>query len=334
MQVTRLLIAFILTALSAATPVFAADIDPEWVTRAKQEVQPALDRYNAATLQLQESAEVRLTKDPETDLDYRNRTIRTTCAQLDNMMLFERVTIYDDSPDREVKEVTATNKEYHFTLQQRGKDAPYYLSQYKPRKPDAGMEGLSGVQFYRHAFDGLNEIIAALDQKQDYLLQTVAFDPNKQLLQIRIERKTKRKSATLVTESEFWVDPDHNWRIVEHRAKSSTGNAWTMNITYGEPINGLTYPTTVREVHTKTPESKQASYTATTTLVVKQTTKSPTDFYLAAYGVPEPGDSVVVPQNARRPIYHWLIIGSILAAVTASGLRYLAIRSRNRSQTS
>lgn len=306
-------------------PGAVTEIDAAWLNRAKAEARPAYERYGAVSKQLEETAESRYEKDASIPgAKFRNRTLRITTCLLNNNRLFEQVTTFDDEKDKPIIRLSCANEEYGFDLQKQRIDSPYVLVKYSPVGPGHTM---TTVGLSSYAFGELRSVLNAVEGQEQHVAKTIRWDEPRQLLYVRLEAKRGNKSKAVMADEEVWLDPSENWRVVEVKIGTpSTNNRFL--VTYGQPIDGLAFPVEITETASSQGKSPGPSFHIHTTLKVSKTNKSPRDFRLSAFGLPEPVE--FRRQDGRVPSYVWILAFAAACAVLSISFRYWAHKRRLR----
>jgi hypothetical protein len=155
-------------------------------------------------------------------------------------------------------------------------------------------------------------------------LKAIRWDEAKRLVYVRFSAKDNEKTPA-IDDEELWVDPANHWRIVE-MIKRIGGVVVTQILTYGPSVEGLTFPARIDASYiapSKHPEPSCKCHT--TVLRVEKTKKTPSDFRLSAFGLPEP---VGKAPAKRIPNYVWLLAAAVASAVLALGCWHLGRRWR------
>jgi hypothetical protein len=130
-------------------------------------------------------------------------------------------------------------------------------------------------------------------------------------------------------ENVIYVDPSHGWRVVERRVEASTA-AETDRWTYGVVVGGVEFPSEFKTLTTFKGASAPPNMEITGRLIRLQVTeKTPEDFRLSAFGIPEPVD-VGPPPNPTR-WYLWLLAAAGCCAAFSLGFAYLRRRQRRHA---
>lgn len=303
------------------------DIDPLWLSRAKAEIRVSLEKYRSLSRLIDESAEFRTEKDPSaTDAKFKNRTTRTSSSQLNNNSLFETITTFDNEKDKRIVRLDCSNEDYQFSLQRESLDSPYVLVRYAAVKPGDPIGWAGGG--YLNVFDALPLVLGAVESRDGYVLKLIRWDNRKQLLHVRLDAKRGSLAKPFFANEDVWLDPTNNWRVIQTDVKTPSSITHT-HITYGPPVDGLSFP--VEFLQTTTPSiPEKAPYHIRGTMNVSKTNKSPRDFRLSAFGLPEPGG---LPAEKKIPNYIWVLAAAGVCAILAAGFRYLARRKRPRPAT-
>jgi hypothetical protein len=267
---------------------------------------------------------MRYEKDSARGGKFQNRTVRTETSQVGRNTITVTTLINDAEKDRPVTTVNCSNEDYHFLLKRDGADSPFVLMKYGSEKPrdDAPVTTLA-----MYAYDVLRQIADAAEGRKGYELKLVRWDDRKQLLNVHLAVTTTiQNRGTTTQEHDIWLDPNDHWRVAE-RILSTPTSVTRITIGYGPPIDGLPYPNRITETVTPQGSSDAPAFQIRSELKTGQTRKTPSDFRLSAFGLPEPVDS---PHERRVPSYVWFGTAAAFCAALALGFWYLAAKRRPR----
>jgi hypothetical protein len=271
-------------------------IDPAWRAKASTEIKAVYDRYKALSQRLEEVSELRYAKapGPARTLPFTPHTRRDRTIRLDDNMIWEQLRTDDDSPDRPQILLRCDNSDYHFTLAKAREDSPYALANYTPGKRQVSLVD-QGLAVHAEAYAHLRNLLSAVGNEGKRTLQILRFDEARGLLQTEFTISTQDD----VIKDQLYVGSGHEWRVVEHllETRSAVGKSqWT----YGESVGGLTFPAGFKSVMTCKVDNAPPNMSITAKLIsLKLTDKTPDDFRLSAFGLPEPAD-VVPPVKPTR----------------------------------
>jgi hypothetical protein len=309
-------------------------IDRTWVDRAIGGIKAASEKHQEIMTHLEEMREVRVEKLPGavSKARFSQKTIRDRLIQQGDNRLVEEILTLDDMPSSSSIRLYGLNSDYYFTLGKSREEAPYALAEYnlgKPKNPFA-----RGISFYQESLISTwRWALGALEGDGTHILQELRFDEGKQLLLIRFT--TQRKDGP-PTEDHLYVDPSHDWRVVERRIENPylTTN---IQVTYGITVAGLEFPSGERSETSFKAANYQAKFKreappansfTVRILSLKLTDKTRDDFRLAAFGLPEPVD--VAPPVKPTRWYLWLLAAAGVSAALALGFASLRRRRLSR----
>jgi hypothetical protein len=286
-------------------------IDLDWLARVKTEGRAAYEKYKAASKRLEAEYEVRSDKapGPAGTIPFRPQTWRDRVIRLGDNAIIERVRILDDAPTKPQIHLQCDNSDYHFSLVKAREAAPYALGEYTPgKRRSPNTEG-----FHDEVFWTLHRVLAALDGDNTHTLRALRFDDTKGLL--RIDYSFGK--VTDIWQNQLYVDPSHYWRVVELRSETSRGSS-TQQWTYGVTVGGLEFPTEKTFLTTsKVAEGPPNIATTIRLISLKETDKTPADFRLSAFGLPEPRG--VAPLKSSR-WYLWFIAAGVVSLAVGAFL--------------
>jgi hypothetical protein len=316
MSPSLLLIAECLGLIASQSP--QSQIDQSWLLQARAQARPALERYLSVSSELEEQSEFRYEKTAAWKhlKNVADSTSRYKVSRLGNNSLSELHLSSDNPKVGQRIELQGFNDElgYSFELKKKSVDAPYALVNFGHER--------SYVQAPLHsrAFDELESLVAAIEGR--YPIKRLAWDGARELLYARFD--ITFKDSTEKKEDEVWVDPKNGWRVVEIKYRTTAFDV-SVRMDYGREIEGLTFPVS-SEMLSK-PRLPNLPETIMRGKLVKldKTNKTPSDFRLSAFGLPEPAG---IPTKQRVPNYVWFLTAAISCALLAVVIRFLARRRR------
>ncbi len=327
---------FVLLSFAPAGVARAAEptlIDAVWLAKIKTEgkvsYQTRFAKYQALCLRLEETDEIRADKVPggvgTMKYVFTPHTRRERFICLNENFLRERIRTDDDRPDRPQIKLECDNGDYYFTLTKAQEDADYALIEYAPgiRKNPVANQGFGlHSEVWGHARD----VFSAVENDGKFTLRRLQFDEAKKLL--KVEFVPAKKDPPFAIVDSVYLDPDHDWRVVE-RSASTTTTTSTAQWTYGIVLEGLEFPTGFKILSDyKVANAPPNIETTIRVLSLKVTDKTPDDFRLAAFGLPEPVD--VKPRPKPIPWYLWIVAAAGGCAVLAVAFAYLQRRRQAR----
>lgn len=305
-------------------------IDPVWLAKAKTELKAVCDKHQALSMRLEEECEYRTEKAPGAAgaAPFRPQTRRERTVRLGDDIILEEVRILDGTPAQTQARLQCDNSAYYFTLSKSREGAPYALVEYAlgKRKRPLITQGLA-QGWHDEGFLHLRAALAAIEKDGKHTLRTLQFDKAKGLLRIEI---TSTGGNTPI-EDVVYVDPSHDWRVVEHRVETPN-LVGTDRWTYGVEVGGVEFPIGLEGLTTyKVANAPPNLKTTARVLSLKMTDKTPADFRLAAFGFPEPVDAPPPPKPTRW--YLWILVAAGGCAALAVGFAYVH-RRRQASRPS
>lgn len=171
--------------------------------------------------------------------------------------------------------------------------------------------------------------MSALDSDPKNILRTVRFDAGEGLLRVEFDRAW---DARTTNHHRYRVDPANQWHTVDYRLESSDGSVTATQYSYGEAVEGLSFPTASKCVTDWKGEQTPPNMEITTRLVsLKLTDKTPADFRMSAFGLPEPMGMPAVERGVRW--YIWFIAAGFVCLVFGALLLRWKRRSGNPQPT-
>ena len=296
-------------------------IDPVWMEKLKVEGKASYEKYMSTFDNIDEVSEVHCeyfeSPSQTVGTPIRKRVDSWRRVRLGKNSLIQR-RIADEG--RNIREkIECENTVYRFTLSKSPENEKLTLTGYE-LVDKTELPTLSGG-VYDHAVDGLQQVFDAIAGRESYKLLAVHMDPEKGLLHIK---STFRIDDDTVKQ-EVWVDPQHDWRVVESIVETRSGR-FTTQVQYGNStMNGLVMPSGFTNVSTYKVSGVNAMKITGKVESVGPCEMSEEDFRLSAFGFEEPVDAAPFPADST-PIYVWLLVtAAVLAPLT--GLFYY-LRSR------
>jgi hypothetical protein len=300
-------------------------IHPAWLEKARIDGKAAYEKYRAVAEHIEETSEMRADKSPGGigTTPIRPQTVRDHTVRLGDNFINEKVRLFE-GPDQPMISLECDNTDYHFSLRKSKPDAPYALVGYEPGRRTLPLAQI-GNGLHKDVFSYLRQIVVAAEASDDnkYLLRELQFDAAKQLLRAVVTTNPRKNPI----ENTVLVDPGQGWRVVEIRAVNSAGVS-TTRVSYGKVVEGVEFPTGQEMLSKSNVDTGPQDIDAKTKLVsLKLTDKTPADFRLTAFGLPEPAE--FAPPVRATPWYLWILAAAGVSAALAAWLRYLH-RRRNR----
>jgi hypothetical protein len=295
-------------ALISRVPARSNDGEPinsAWLTRAQTEIKAILEKYEGLSRQLEEVIEIRAAKAPGPDrtIPFQPHTRRERRVRLGDDMIVEERRVVDAEPTKPQLRVDCDNSDYHFTLGKNKEDAPYVLVKHALGKQTPPLTEQGGG-FHGEVFSYLRHALLAIEKSPKYTLRGLQFDNARGLLRFDITFPEGRGQERI------YLDPSQDWRVVERSVETPNASG-TDRFTYGEVVGGLTFPTGGQGLLSYKVAGAPPNLQMTTRVVsIKPTDKTPNDFRLTAFGLPEP-KGVPLPRTSRW--YLWFIALGVLS---------------------
>jgi len=319
----RLVLLLVLSALGPAVMLAAEQpaIDPAWVERVKIEGKAAYEKYAALALRLDESSETSFNKVGTRPGKMHNFTgiRRDRHVRLGDNIIREVARIPDDKGATPRFSVECDNPDYNFSLGKFAEDREHALRDYGlgPRKLPLVRQGGPA---HDAAHSEIKNILDAIDGTGEHALAGLRFDAEKRLLVADLQFKNSNSDI----KTTLMIDTAAGWRLVERRADTRHLTA-VDKFTYGKVIEGVAMPDLVEnESRYKSPDTLPDMSIIKRVLDVKITDKTPADFRLSGFGLPEPADA---PPPPAPPRWHlWLLGCAAITAALAFGFAWLRRR--------
>jgi hypothetical protein len=309
-------------ARSAADPA----IDPIWLARAKDEGEKAHEKYQALITHLEEEYESQTAKAPGSSgrIAIREGIQRMSLARLGDNIIYKRVYIPTGASNKPQIRLQCDNNDYHFTLQQSREEASYTLAGYEVGKRRLPLTQYA-ARFGSPVYGKLRQALDAVKGEDKSTLQILRFDEAKGLLRIEFKNLVVKKFPAV---HKMWVDPSHGWRMVEYQSRFDT-SVETARMSYGVAVEGVEFPSEIKTVDRFTQANGRPDFETTERLIsVKLTDKTPDDFRLSAFGLPEPVD--VTPLAKPTRWYLWILVVAGVSAALSFGFAYWRRRRQAR----
>lgn len=319
----------LLLSAALAGPLFAADtpaIDPAWRERALTDGRAAHERYLELSERLEVVSEVSYAARPGSSgaRPFQASTRRVQTVRAGDCMFREETRTAEGPKAPPETRLECDNADYHFTLA-KGR-AGYSLADYSlgPRKIPLTRQS-AGLP-HETAFAELGNALEAIAGGGKYELKVLAWDKTKGLLRIGYTYTIDGPPVV----NDLWVDPEHNWRVVESRGETKSG-VFTDVYSYGHSVGGLDFPTGFKNhSHYKVNPAPPDLEITGKVISVAVADREPKDFRLSAFGLPEPVDAPP-PRHSRTG---WFVSAAVALAVLALGFGYLARRRAKSASTS
>lgn len=298
----------------------ARGIDPAWAARIKSEVPDIIKKYAEVSARLEETSTIRYEKARAADNSaFASRTLKVTVSRLNDNLLVKIATLVDGDAKSSGVRLSCKNSDYQFELAAKGEGRPFILRKYEPRQLTKADDIPAIVS---NVMGELRFVLDAVENRNQISAKALSWDDRKGLLYIRFERVVSVPGKTVRSDNEFWLDPSAGWRIVETNKTGPTSIVHTTT-TYGQVVDGLHFPTQSEELHSYSGKNSRPPLRVGITTSVNKSSKSPSDFRLSAYDIPEPSGT----QSAKStPRYIWFLIAATGCAVLAVLLRWLVRR--------
>jgi hypothetical protein len=274
-------------------------IDPVWLAKAQGGIKAVLDRYDALAERLTEVSETRYkaTQKGGADTYMGDHKRRDRVVRLGKNMILEQTRVLDAEPDHPEIRLSCDNGDYSFTLGKAKEASSYALIDYRPgaRKLPLVRQG-GGL--HSGMFHSLKGSLSAVEKDPKYSLLSLRYDGAKGALEIRFRFDDR-------AEEEIWLDPAHDWRVLERIVETKSLKAQD-TFTYGQAVSGLTFPTgSINRTTYKVADAPPNMEITTELISVGITEATEFDFRLSAFGLPEPPDMPGVSRPGSRS-YLWI----------------------------
>lgn len=311
----------ILCLVGVVQPGHGQAIDSAWLAKTSEGATTVYAKYKTLSSHLEEECEYRTDKaaGPAGTIPFSPHTRRERVVHFADNMIVEQIRILDNMPKQPQIRLQCDNSDYHFTLSRSQEDAPYIVAEYDPGKRKIPLiqqqPGLHSM-----AYSHLRDILAAIEGRGECTLQRLRFDDAKGLLLVEYTVTAGGTSA----QNQIYIDPSHNWRVVERRVETSNLVA-TTQWNYGVTIDGLEFPTGFKNLMMYKVAKAPPNLEITGRLInLKTTDKRPEDFRLSAFDFPEPIDVAPLPKMTRW--YLWITVAAIASAALATFFAWLKRR--------
>ncbi len=307
-------------------PVSGADpklIAPNWVKKVQDELPESFQHSQNISRSIDEIAMMRVFSiGMPTKGKSPNRTITLRSSILDSNSSIS-VTRENESDKSEAPiTTTVSNRDYSFSLTQSKQESPYVLREYTAGtpSPETSVSSMAWELYSElaHLLDAVNT------GRNGHRLIALNYDDATQILYANILREKREQSPA--QNREIWVEPAKNWRPLKRVIRVHAQQTITSTLTYGTTVDGVFFPNLMVE---ETNRANGNNQRLEVTFEIKKTTKTPNDFRLSAFGLPEPVD--VQEQPKSRALY-WYIGGAIVFANLAIMLRWVARRGKRKQQ--
>lgn len=327
---TGLYLFIMLIVVASSRSVLAKDgavIDQVWLTKARGSIKSIHEKYKALCPRLEAECEYRYDKSPRSarTMTFQPHIRRERTIRLGDNMILEQLRILDGKPDQLQIRVQCDNSDYHFTLGRLKESSPYALTEYAPGKRKLPLVRQGRAQgWHNEGWSHLRDALAAMENDDKYNLRSLRFDETKGLLRMDFTNSAGNSLA----EEQLSLDPGRDWRVVERRVETTSlvaTNRWT----YGVSVGGLEFPTDLKNHTTYKDANSLPNMEVTGRLIsLKLTDKTPDDFRLSAFGLPEPAD--VPPPPKPTPWYLWLVAAAGVCAALSVSFAYVWRRRQAR----
>lgn len=301
-------------------------IDPVWLEKTKTDGRSALARYQLIAEYLDETFDIVSSKAPGTEgkIPFHPRSERQHLIILGDHRMVEIIRRFDDRPTEAIGRLECENKDYHFVLGKKGEEGQYAIEQYGLGAAKLPLKEQE-LGICKSAYGPLRDAMLAIDGKDTFKLRALEWDATRKLLRMSFDRQIANTNGN----NQFFVDPENSWRVVERRIETHTLSS-QVRYTYGVQVYGLAFPTEVKsETRYKIANAPPGMNITYRLISVKITDKTPADFRLASFGLPEPVD-FIQPKKATR-WYWWLLLAGGVCIALALLFSYFRRRLRTRA---
>jgi hypothetical protein len=283
-----------------------AAIDAGWLEKARREIPRALEKYQSLGTRIEEESEYRYAVGPGASIGkgpFNPGTRRDRIVRLGENVIHEKTETDDKAPKLARIILDCVNSDYSFTLTKSKADSAFVLGRVVPAKAKLPITAQGGFGLHVGMVGYLRASLDAVEGKPKYSLKRLGFDGAKGLLRI----------GFTFGENEFeegiYIDTANGWRVSERRVETKFLVA-TDEYTYGVTIEGMSFPTGLRNLSVYKVEEAPPNMEITAKLIsIKLTDKEPYDFRMSAFGLPEP---MGMPAVSRATRWHvWLSLAAV-----------------------
>lgn len=322
-----LVVLLVLVPGSMARPANGPSIDQAWLERTRTEGQATYAKYLALSDHLEQVWEIRADKAATAGPGkgtFRPHVRRVRVCRLGGNVLEERIQFDAAAPKVPQISLRCDNQDYHFSLRQAREGGLYALRDYalgKRKHP---------LTEYAHSIHGisqsyLHDVLLAIEKKNQYTLRALTFDKATGLLRAEVAGMAGNTPA----QSRISLEPNHGWRVVERWVETPYLVARD-RMTYGVTVSGVEFPTESKNLSTYKVAQAPPNLAITTRLIsLKETDKTPADFRLSGFGLPEPVDAPPLEKPTRW--YLWILLAAAACGVLACGFAYVRHRRQKRT---
>lgn len=305
-------------------------IDEGWRKRLLDEGGPMASRYKEVGSHLDERVSVKYEQRKATGDGFEVRMAYSVHTRYQGdyrvqEMVFDRGETKLPVPDR----LFCDNDQYTFTLFRKDAGQGYVIHELKT-KPEPGSQANNHVWCAQYAYVGLMHAVDAAAGAPGSKLLSLGWDAPTGTLRVAFERTQHdllavgKPPMTYFGSYEVSLEPNFGWRVARRHVVDP--NLTTTNTpSYGIVLDGLHFPKQVTSESFNPPKYNRPPTRGTSeVLSLERCRLTPADFYLTAFGFPEPPD--VTPPARPTPLYVWLLLAASGFGVVALGCRWLLKR--------
>ena len=316
---SSLIFALLITLHSGAfSPACAGEvetIDPLWLNRVVEECNSKYIQYLAATAKITEQSESLYEKDPNdtSSIPYTRKTLYRNLQCLGDSSILESSMSIENNTEPLLVKISVDNPDYSFTLHKSSTGNIALISQFPRSFAGAGNRTYDMADaLHTEAYMPIKVLYDAATNVANHKLLQLNNDPDKQLLHAKFSSPAAEAGKQIV--QDVWLDPKNDWRIVSTIKKTPNATVYSRMTFATAKVLDLSFLSTYyqRSTFTFPGIPSQLIHGKITKLAV--TTRLPSDFYLSAFGVPEPiGFKPPPSPNARLISWVYMAFGVSLS---------------------
>lgn len=234
-----------------------------------------------------------------------NRQIKLITHSLDDNILIK--TIRSNGTGKDTIQIQVRNPLYSFSLTQRHIDSPYVLVEYTRgdgTQPSKSIEaGLVSA-----CYQDMRHLLEAIKPGSEFRLTGLTAEGS--IIKGAYENTVDIGKVTSARKQTLWIETSGIWRIMKREIQAAGQTVQTV-VHYGPTIEGLPFPNRFVE-ETVRPNGQVSKIE--TSISLQLTCKTPADFRLSAFGLPDPID---LPQQDPSRRYLWFILVAVIFGALA-----------------
>lgn len=298
-------------------------VDAEWRTRLASTGYQVASQYAELSRHLEEHSVEEYSRKDDTGVFQPARNIRNCFSSLGPCWSVEIQRTNIGQPDSAESNMDVRNPDYVFTLRGKGDAPKYALIKLGEATPAADH---SGYGLHRTLVEAIQASAGAARGGDGFALKSLQWSEKENLLSVRFS--THWNQNVLVQDQEVFLEPDQGWRVRRLRKETPT-LLLTAELTYGTTIDDLFFPSeVVIGGHYKIANGPPDFRTKGRIVDLHKNRKNPADYYLTAFGFPEPVGTT--PPSKPIPRFMWLACAALACAALATTVRYLSRRYSGR----